>query len=113
VRQGSHGRLKIVGRSAPPELVKSLSAVLARLPDFVEPTKAKAVDSMRPAIGSTKSSLTVTAPMGKERLTGIRTTNVLIGDHNKISLYAVYILRFSGGFWTTLGGNRLVALSFG
>ena len=52
VRQGSHGRLKIVGRSAVP----------ARLPDFVEPTKAKVVDSMRPAIGSTKSSLTVTAP---------------------------------------------------
>ena len=51
--------------------------------------------------------------MGKELLTGIRTTNVLIGDHNKISLYAVYILRFSDGFWTTLGGNRLVALSFG
>jgi hypothetical protein len=31
--------------------------------------------------------------MGKERLTGIRTTNVLIGDHNKISLYGKIIIQ--------------------
>jgi hypothetical protein len=36
--------------------------VTAILPDFVEPMKAKLVDSIRPAFAFTKSSSTVTAP---------------------------------------------------